>query len=92
MELWIRSQDKTDFIKARSIAITKENYNETGFYVNGCLFGMYKTKERALSIINEIEQMMTLNEVISGDYKEQDLKLKSLYLQQSNLIFNLPEE
>ena len=55
MELWIRSQDKTFLRKPDTIGIVKDR----GFWsIGGNLtvdFGSYKTKERALEVLDEIQ-------------------------------------
>ena len=58
MELWIRSQDKKDLIKATSICMTKEDYDNIGIFVNGCLVGLYKSTQRALEVLDEIQQVI----------------------------------
>ena len=58
MELWIRSQDKKDLIKITNICMTKEEYDEIGIFANGCIVGLYKSKERALEILDEIQSIL----------------------------------
>lgn len=61
MELWIRSQDRTDLICTNRIyavnnQIRTKVYGEIGFTV----LGEYKTKERALEVLDEIEEKINL--------------------------------
>ncbi len=60
MELWIRSQDKTMLYKANEVFTESviNNCKETGEYyicVNHEGFATYKTKERALEVLDEIQ-------------------------------------
>ena len=81
MDLWVRSQDKTRLVKVCSLEYGE--YNEI-HYINGyCVneidnydLGTYKTKERALEILEEIEDLMrSLN--------SSDLKI---------IIYEMPKE
>ena len=72
MDLWIRSQNKKQIEKARSITIEhKQEYDKsiwglTGtveieecyILVNGKPFGDYKTEQRAIEILDEIQDSM----------------------------------
>ncbi len=63
MELFIRSQDKTMLYKVNEIFVESEiiNYIETGKYficVNDEGFGTYKSKERALEVLDEIQRIL----------------------------------
>ena len=98
MELWIRSQDK-ELIQKVNIGIMylkdatnrdciANRDNETGFSI----LGEYKTKERALEVLDEIQDMITLNEHISGDYQTSDLLIKSKFLEHQVKIFVMPKE
>ena len=76
MELWIRSQDKEVLLNIKGIQY--QNYklieNETveaniliGFYnyYDNEILGEYKTKERALEVLNEIEERIMLINTIN---------------------------
>lgn len=68
MELWIRSQDKMNLVKARQVGVNYQNnkqiianytpelYENSGEFVE--LLGIYKTKERALEILDEIQHLL----------------------------------
>lgn len=58
MELWIRSQSRQNLMKANDIvaednkiAVYKENENST-------IVGKYKTEERALEVLDEIQKIL----------------------------------
>lgn len=60
MELWIRSQDKETLLKVNNIFIDNE-YQPNGLYRildNGLELGRYETKERALEVLDEIQNIL----------------------------------
>lgn len=68
MELWIRSQDKKNLVKIRQISLNYQNnkqiianyipdlYPNSGEYYE--LLGVYKSKERAIEVLDEIQNFM----------------------------------
>ena len=68
MELWIRSQDKMNLVKIRQVSINYQNNKQIianympDFYPNSGeyyeLLGTYETKERALEVLTEIQNML----------------------------------
>ena len=70
MELWIRSQDRTDLVKANALwVMDNQIWMEVPFYENHKKIGLtitghnhklaeYKTKERALEVLNEIQNIL----------------------------------
>lgn len=96
MELWIRSQDKMNLVKIRQISLDYSNkkkiianYMPDLFENSGCYFellGTYKTKERALKVLDEIQEHIGfLNvEMCAGRFGELDF--------QSDIIFQMPKE
>lgn len=92
MELWIRSQDKKVLRRVYSLGIYERN-NKWHIAENLMMdFGVYKTEKRALEVLDEIQDFITLNEKINGDYKEKDLKIKSVFVANQLKIFQMPEE
>lgn len=73
MELWIRSTARTNLLKARFLTIVEGNnfYKENeweykGYTIANCseqghyeLLGTYKTKERALEVLDEIQEILS---------------------------------
>lgn len=57
MELWIRSQDKKVLIKTDYIEFGEWN-NEYRIYINAEICGKYKSKERALEVLDEIQDRL----------------------------------
>lgn len=61
MELWIRSQDEMKLVKVNYIYAMEGNdyftiYGET--IDSGPIIAKYKTKERALEVLDEIQDLM----------------------------------
>ena len=56
MDLWIRSQDKEDLKKAEHIGVFNEKIYINGYEENGYCIGTYKSKERALEVLDEIQE------------------------------------
>lgn len=61
MELWIRSQDEMNLCKIKDLVI-RENYNgygDTDYVIQDIYtMGTYKTKERALEVLDEIQNIL----------------------------------
>ena len=68
MELWIRSQDKECFEKVRRIEIL-ENPMGSDYLLqtSHTILGRYKTKERALEILDEIQEILKPKPIIKID-------------------------
>ena len=68
MELWVRSQDKIRLIKTEHLIVggTYENEIKEESDVFSTSLGTYKTKERALEVLDEIQHYMakTLDSII----------------------------
>ena len=62
MELWIRSQDKMKLVKVNYCYIMDQNDHFTiiGETIDsGPIIAIYKTKERALEVLDEIQNKIT---------------------------------
>ena len=60
MELWIRSQDKRDLIKTDFLYIAEDKENNIA-YIGDKIAGHiaeYKSKERALEVLDEIQNIL----------------------------------
>jgi len=62
MELWIRSQDKIRLIKTENLIIggTYKNEIKEESDVFSMSLGTYKTKERALEVLDEIQRHLVI--------------------------------
>ena len=82
MDLWIRSQDKSQIHKVYDVFIAKLPETETGewgVFVNHTTFGYYKTKEQALRVLDEIQEMLQTRQYYD-------------HCNVVNLIFEMPKE
>lgn len=81
MDLWIRSQDKTDLVKANALWIMDNQiWMEVPFYENHKKLGLtitghnhklaeYATKERALEVLDEIDEIKWYKYMAEVDWK-----------------------
>lgn len=117
MELWIRSQDKTDLVKVNALWIMDNQiWMEVPFYENHKKLGLtvtghnhklaeYKTKERALEVLDEIEKiLMPEIKVVHNKVERKDLDgFRAEYIMQpmiedvqvleaSSYVYKMPKE
>lgn len=89
MDLWIRSQDREKLVKCNDIAIRSFLFNEipkyewchsiVGYFDKETEYetlGSYKTKERALEVLDEIEKIFDFR-IVDKSYQETDLFIKA---------------
>lgn len=92
MDIWIRSQDKTKLVKVNYVYMMESNdhftiYGET--IDSGPIVGTYATKERALEILDGIEDYMkkcVFAKKVNGLGEELDLIPNPI------VIYTMPEE
>ena len=99
MELWIRSQDRMNLVKINQVSLNYQNnkqiianyipdiYENSSCYYE--LLGTYKTKERAIEVLDEIQDKMlngAFAKKINGLGEELDLIPNPI------LIYNMPEK
>ena len=92
MDLWIRSHDKKELIKSNRIyQYAGTIYAEAKEDIE---LGNYKSRERALEVLDEIEKRLKNNVY----FKESALELKNgfnkLYIpyEESSQVYQMPEE
>lgn len=119
MELWIRSQDKEDLIKVDNLGLAylgkynfvdkigdihREEYHICQFEENcHTTLGYYKTKERAIEVLDEINKLLIPKPIISTYNVEQaellngtvfikpmldDIKIESY----TSYVYQMPEK
>ena len=78
MNLWIRSQDKMNLVKVRQISVNYQDnkqiianympelYENSGEYYE--ILGTYKTKERAIEVLDEIRNYILLPNIDNNAY------------------------
>lgn len=110
MDLWVRSQDKEKLGKICLIEYSKDDY---GYHLfgwhdkfDGHSLGTYKSKERALEILDEIQNILNprlfvnvrpseeMTELLGGLQHGKILKMKNdfEYKEISTCVYEMPEE
>lgn len=90
MNLWVRSQDKEVLTRVVDIwkdADKNEIWSQSSFAIKNCL-GIYKTKERAIEVLDEIQNFMRNSVYVKKTNRlgeEIDLIPKPI------LIYNMPK-
>ena len=102
MELWIRSTARTNLLKARFLTIMegktfykKDEWEFKGYTICNCteqgnyeLLGTYKTKERALEVLDEIQNKI-------NNYASELYACKNIYvgdISYPTYIYEMPKE
>lgn len=106
MELWIRSQDKMNLVKIRQISLNYQNnkqiianyipelYENSGEYCE--LLGTYETKERAIEVLDEIEErIMLINTINIAKDRDSLIACKNVLTEEKikglNYPYQMPE-
>lgn len=95
MELWIRSQDKKKLIKVNEIKIESVIDGNSFIYSHITDLGNYKTKERALEVLDEIGDKIAQNQALISlmqnftDLKGNEEKISKLF---KDMIYEMPEK
>ena len=95
MELWVRSQDKRRLVKVNSINILDNGLTFHGYINDKDHFwlGTYKTKERALEILDDIQKFISIDVNENGiNYENADLILKGKIVENLSKIYTMPKE
>lgn len=99
MELWIRSQDKELLTRVVDIwkdADKNEIWSKSSFAIKNCL-GIYKTKERALEVLDEIqERIMLINTINLAKDTDSLIACKNVLTEEKikrlNYPYQMPEK
>ena len=113
MNLWVRSQDKTNLVKIRQISLNYRNnkqiianympdsFENSGEYYE--LLGTYKTKERAIEVLDEIQSLLQptieYKPIVQEEYNpaytykhfvkvDENIEIKEL----STFVYQMPEK
>ena len=93
MDLYIRSQNKLILTKYETLELC-QNPDGTWFFNSGLILGKYKTKERALEILDEIQKRLKSN----VSYKKNSLYLSNGYnyfeipYEESSQVYEMPQD
>ena len=90
MELWIRSQDKMSLIKVNKVCFERNIDDEPTIYgyenyENYERLGIYKTKERALEVLDDIHN------VLKGNV-ENHINKFDLYRDNNVIVYEMPKD
>lgn len=103
MNLWVRNQDKTILQKVDNLLISDGNNAEGTFniYTNSLpsqnVLGRYKTKERALEVLDEIqEKIMLINTINIAKDTDSLIACKNVLTEEKikglNYPYQMPEK
>ena len=113
MELWVRSQSKENLLKIKNLSIDNENKilgnlisDDNKSICDYWILGTYKSKERALEIIDEIQNILKpqiiahiqpseeMAELLGGLQYGKTLKMKNdfEYKELSTYVYEMPDE
>ena len=96
MDLWIRSQDKQMLTKVDYLYLEVNDKREIlggNSYMFNKSLGIYNSKERALEILNEIQNWIKVPDYnMTECYEKIDLYIKALAVSQIIKIYEMPEE
>ena len=85
MELWVRSQNKGTLMKVNRIDVEDNNVicYDNDYYCNKTYMGLYKSKERALKILDEISNKIKNQYIIKANclIKPSDMMKEKEYLE-----------
>lgn len=110
MELWIRSQDKSSIVKVDNLYVSVGNYicyyvekgkevPDTYYRPSGEL-GRYETKERALEVLDEIQNILKPRLIIKdsgkiiGSFEDTIIREGATYelKELSTFVYQMPEK
>ncbi len=83
MNLWIRSQDKEILKKFKMLEISESNRGSYYIISGEYVIGEYKTRERALEILDDIQ-----HEILN----KQELQRLEFLRQEETIVVEMPEE
>ncbi|MBQ8473162.1 MAG: hypothetical protein IJ501_06635 [Bacilli bacterium] len=95
MELWIRSQNKKRLMKVEMVEFDKQIDGPAIIYSHEYMLGEYKTKERALEVLDEIQCKIAQNECLKtmmiklNSIKGEEEKIGKLF---KETIYEMPEK
>lgn len=102
MELWIRSQDKSSIVKVDNLYVSVGNYIcyyvEKGKEVPGTYYrpsgelGRYETKERALKVLDEIQDKIKNMYILENCKLPKESCIEQSLAMDDFNIYEMPEE
>ena len=80
--MWIRSQDRTKLVDASELNICS-SYKVVGIYAGINALGMYSTEEKAMKVMDMIEDTILKCEAMRTGYAEYDF---------GEFVFDMPDD
>lgn len=93
MQLWIRSQDKTILVNVEYILLNV--LDETEIRGKGFILGEYKSKERALEVLDEIQNAILFSSASLEEMETYKINFESWYANNTKTglaIYQMPKE
>lgn len=103
MKLWIRTQDKTKLMEAEELIVkevVKTDANNVNGYkqeIVGCNIcvgyipvALYKTKERALQVLDEIQNLLSGKVFVKKSKTDNELDVKPI--NRESIVYEMPEK
>lgn len=92
MELWIRSQDREILIEAHLLDIYNASVEEECYVIeeSGTDLGSYKTKERALEVLDEIQELFIKKDIVKSELNKDGLTIVSMPT--THIVYEMPKE
>lgn len=93
MDFWIRSQDKLKLVNCNDIAIVGSNIY--GYFDKSTeyeVLGEYNTKQRAVEVLNEMQNFLFDEFTKNGEYHELDMFIKVKMLNNMRITYEMPEK
>lgn len=90
MDLWIRSQDRQDLIRVDGRFHVQEtsvnpHSHKWGILIDGrCYYAEYSTEERALEVLDEIQELLEPVHIVEVSKKEAVIG--------ANILYKMPKE
>lgn len=97
--MWVRSQDKGYLVKnpiididirKNEVYILDRTYAKNSFV--GRILGVYKSKERAVEVLDEIQERISPKFNYEGNNEEVDIFIKTQMLNSMIAVYQMPEE
>ena len=105
IELWVRSQNKKRLMKVEMVEIDKQKDGGAIIYSHEYILGEYKTKERAMEVLDEIQKILKPKYIIDtssikpdGDFYEENGIIMQKYNANArieeitNNVYEMPKE
>ena len=92
MELWIRSQDRERLTITNDLRICYVKEKDMWAIEDCDYLGFYKTKERALEVLDEIDSGLWYNHHMDGTYQDLDIAVKSVIASSMVKHYQMPKE